>query len=152
MRPSAAWLLSSSLMVVALSSCGEGPDLSDSAMSGRTAAGGSDPGATVPGGSDPGATVPESVPAYPFKLVNPRVYTVIVYASAGAGEVLLDTLAAGDSVRIEVRVGSDPLKLRAVDLDGNELGSEYLDLPGMATASSPPDSTAPIRWELPPSP
>ena len=142
MRPSAAWLLASSLMVVALSSCGEGPGSSDSAMGGRTAA----------GGSDPGATVPESVPAYPFKLVNPRVYTVIVYASAGAGEVLLDTLAAGDSVRIEVRVGSDPLKLRAVDLDGNELGSEYLDLPDMATASSPPDSTAPIRWELPPSP
>ena len=113
MRPSAAWLLAASLMVVALSSCGEGPGSSDSAMSGRTAA----------GGSDPGATVPESVPAYPFKLVNPRVYTVIVYASAGAGEVLLDTVASGDSVRIEVRVGSDPLKLRAVDLDGNELGS-----------------------------
>ena len=142
MRPSAAWLLAASLMVVALSSCGEGPGSSDSAMSGRTAA----------GGSDPGATVPESVPAYPFELVNPRVYAVIVYASAGAGEVLLDTVAAGDSVRIEVRVGSDPLKLRAVDLDGNELGSEYLDLPDMATTSSPPDSTAPIRWELPPSP
>jgi len=141
-RPSAEWLLTSSLMVVALSSCGEGAGSSDSAMSGRTAA----------GGSDPGATVPESVPAYPFKLVNPRVYTVIVYASAGAGEVLLDTVASGDSVRIEVRVGSDPLKLRAVDLDGNELGSEYLDLPDMATTSSPPDSTAPIRWELPPSP
>ena len=142
MRPSAEWLLTSSLMVVALSSCGEGAGSSDSAMSGRTAA----------GGSDPGATVPESVPAYPFKLVNPRVYTVIVYASAGAGEVLLDTVASGDSVRIEVRVGSDPLKLRAVDLDGNELGSDYLDLPDMATTSSPPDSTAPIRWELPPSP
>jgi hypothetical protein len=141
-RPSAAWLLASSLMVVALSSCGEGPGSSDSAMSGRTAA----------GGSDPGATVPESVPAYPFELVNPRVYAVIVYASAGAGEVLLDTVAAGDSVRIEVRVGSDPLKLRAVDLDGNELGSEYLDLPDMAITSSPPDSSAPIRWELPPSP
>jgi hypothetical protein len=104
-------------MVVGLSSCGEGPGSSDSAMSGRTAA----------GRSDPGATVPESVPAYPFRLV-------------------------GDSVRIEVRVGSDPLKLRAVDLDGNELGSEYLDLPDMAAASSPPDSSAPIRWELPPSP
>ncbi len=142
MRPSAAWLLASSLMVVALSSCGEGSGSSDSAMSGQTAA----------GGSDPGATVAESVPAYPFKLVNPRVYTVIVYASAGAGEVLLDTVAAGDSVRIEVRVGSDPLKLRAVDLDGNELGSEYFDLPDMATTSSSPDSTAPIRWELPPSP
>ncbi len=142
MRPSAAWLLASSLMVVGLSSCGEGPGSSDSAMSGRTAA----------GRSDPGATVPESVPAYPFRLVNPRVYTVIVYASAGAGEVLLDTVASGDSVRIEVRVGSDPLKLRAVDLDGNELGSEYLDLPDMAAASSPPDSSAPIRWELPPSP
>ena len=130
MRPSAACLLASSLLLVGLSSCGEGPGSSDSATSGRTAA-----------GSDPGATVPESVPAYPFRL-----------ASAGAGEVLLDTVAAGDSSQIEVRVGSDPLKLRAVDLDGNELGSDYLDLPDMATASSPPDSTAPIRWELPPSP
>ncbi len=142
MRASAACLLASSLMVVGLSSCGEGPGSSDSAMSGRTAA----------GGSEPGATVPESVPAYPFRLVNPRVYTVIVYASAGAGEVLLDTVASSDSTQIEVRVGSDPLKLRAVDLDGNELGSEYLDLPDMATASLPPDSAAPIRWELPPSP
>jgi hypothetical protein len=129
-------------MVVGLASCGEGSGSSDSAMSGRTAA----------GGLEPGATVPESVPAYPFRLVNPRVYTVIVYASAGAGEVLLDTVASSDSTQIEVRVGSDPLKLRAVDLDGNELGSEYLDLPDMATASLPPDSAAPIRWELPPSP
>jgi hypothetical protein len=128
-------------MVVGLSSCSEGPGSSDSAMSGRAAA----------GASDPDATVAESVPAYPFRLVNPRVYTVIVYASAGAGEVLLDTVAAGDSTQMEVRVGSDPLKLRAVDLDGNELGSEYLDLSDVAI-SSPPDSAGPIRWELPLSP
>ncbi len=142
MRPSAAWLLASSLMVVGLSACGEGPETSDSAMSGRAAR----------GGADSAATVPEGVPAYPFKLVNPRVYAVIVYASAGAGEVLLDTVAAGDSTQIDVRVGSDPLKLRAVDLDGNELGSAYFDLPDLETASSPPDSAVPIRWELPRSP
>lgn len=142
MRRSRTWLLASALVVGWLSSCGEGPGSSGSAMSGRAAA----------GGADPGATVPEGIPAYPFRIVNPRVYTVIVFASAGAGEVVLDTVAAGDSVRIEVRVGSDPLKLRAVDLDGNELGTAFLDLPDMATASSPPDSAAPIRWELPPSP
>jgi len=142
MRPSSAWLLASSLMVAGLSSCGEGPGSSGSAMSDRA----------VAGGAEPGATVPESVPAYPFRIVNPRVYTVIVFASAGAGEVVLDTVAAGDSVRIELRVGSDPLKLRAVDLDGNELGSEFLDLPDMANAASPPDSATPIRWELRPSP
>ncbi len=145
MRLSGPWLLASSLMVagvlVGLSSCDEGPGSRGSASSGRTAS----------GGSEPGATVPASLPSYPFRLVNPRVYPVIVYASAGAGEVLLDTVASGDSVRIEVRVGSDPLKLRAVDLDGNELGSEYVDLPDMAPSSSP-DTTAPIRWELPPSP
>ena len=137
MRPSSAWLLASSLMVAGLSSCGAGSGSSGSAMS---------------DGAEPGATVPESVPAYPFRIVNPRVYTVVVFASAGAGEVVLDTVAAGDSVRIELRVGSDPLKLRAVDLDGNELGSEFLDLPDMANAASPPDSATPIRWELRPSP
>ena len=138
MRPSAAWLLASSLLVVGLSACGEGPETSDSAMSGRAGE----------GGAESGATVPEGVPAYPFKLVNPRVYTVIVYASAGAGEVLLDTVPAGDSTQIDVRVGSDPLKLRAVDLEGNELGSEYLDLPDLETSPPPPDSAVPIRWEL----
>lgn len=141
MRRSSAWLLALTLGVGGLSSCGEGPGSGDSAMS-RAAA----------GGAEPGATVLEGVSAYPFRIVNPRVYTVIVYASAGAGEVVLDTVAAGDSARIEVQVGSGPLKLRAVDLDGNELGSEFLDLPDLATASSPPDSSAPIRWELPPSP
>lgn len=142
MRPSAAGLLALSLVVAAPVSCGDGPGSGGSGRDGGAAAGGSEPGA--------GAT--ESVPAYPFRLVNPRVYPVIVYASAGAGEVLLDTVVAGDSVRIEVRVGSDPLKLRAVDLDGNELGSAFLDLPDPDSASPPPDSAAPIRWELPPSP
>lgn len=142
MRLCPARILALSLVVAAPASCGEGPGSGRVAGNGRAAA----------GGSGSGAIVAESVPSYPFRLVNPRVYSIVVYASAGAGEVLLDTVAARDSVRIEVRVGSDPLKLRAVDLDGNELGSEFLALPDLETASSPQDSAAPIRWKLPPSP
>lgn len=136
MRRSTAWLLASSLCVVGPSSCAEGPDSADSAMSVPPTA----------GGSGPGAADPEGIPAYALALVNPRVYTVIVYASAGAAEVLVDTVAAGDSAQVELRVGSGPLKLRAVDLDGNELGTEFIDLPDPAPSS--PDSAAPLRWEL----
>lgn len=142
MSPSPARLLAFSIVVAATVSCGEGPGSGGVATGGRAAA----------GGRESGAMVAESVPSYSFRLVNPRVYEIVVYASAGAGEVVLDTVSAGDSVRIEVRVGSDPLKLRAVDLDGNELGSEFLALPDMETAPSPPDSAVPIRWELSPSP
>lgn len=141
MRTSAAWLLGCSLTIAGLSSCGDGAGARDG-MRGRAAA----------GGSGPGAAVSESASAYPFKLVNSRVYPVLVYASAGAGEVMLDTVGAADSVRIEVLLASEPLKLRAVDLEGNELGTEFIDLPDVEDASSPPDSGIPIRWELPPSP
>jgi len=136
MRPSSAWLLASSLMVAGLSSCGEGPGSSGSAMS----------DGAVAGGAEPGATVPESVPAYPFRIVNPRVYTVVVFASAGAGARLF----AADGVRLE------PEQLR-FDADQGELmprepmrrRSLRLILSDFLTPADPGPDSAPrccIRW------
>ena len=90
----------------------------------------------------------DSVSTHPVMLVNPRVYPVIVLGSAGAREVLLDTVAAGDSSRLDVQVSSDLLKLRAIDLEGNELGSGFLQLPEAAQADSVA-TVAPLRWVLP---
>ena len=53
--------------------------------------------------------------------------------------------------QLEVRVASELLKLRAVDLEGNELGSAFLSL----REAPQPDSAGtapPLRWELPRSP
>ncbi len=90
--------------------------------------------------------------SYPLQLVNPRPYTVIVLASAGAAEVLVDTVPAADSTRVDLRVESDLVRLRAVDLEGNELGSGYLGVEGRSEDDEPADSIAPLRWELPPPP
>lgn len=78
---------------------------------------------------------------YPLRLVNPRFYPIVVFASAGAREVLVDTVAARDSSRLNVQVAAGLLRLRALDLEGNELG--------VAVLSTGVDS---LSWELPPPP
>ena len=78
---------------------------------------------------------------YPLRLVNPRFYPIVVFASAGAREVLVDTVAARDSSRLNVQVAAGLLRLRAVDLEENELGVTVL--------STGVDS---LSWELPPPP
>lgn len=68
---------------------------------------------------------------------------VVVFASAGAEEVVLDTVVAADSVRVDVRVRADTLILRAVrlpsgDAQGRELSRRVVELTG--------DSA--VRWEI----
>ena len=88
------------------------------------------------------------VPSRIVRLVNPRAYPVVILGSAGAGEVLLDTLGAGDSALVDVRVGSELLKLRALDLEGHELGRGFLEL-GDPSSRIDQDSMTSLRWVLP---
>ena len=93
---------------------------------------------------------------YPLRLVNPRFYPIVVFASAGAREVLLDTVAAMDSSRLNVQVAAGLLRLRAVDLEGNELGVAFLstwrdDPPGGAEGGARRGVDS-LSWELPPPP
>lgn len=93
---------------------------------------------------------------YPLRLVNPRFYPIVVFASAGAREVLLDTVAARDSSRLNVQVAAGLLRLRAVDLEGNELGVAFLstwrdDPPGGAEGGARRGVDS-LSWKLPPPP
>jgi hypothetical protein len=63
---------------------------------------------------------------------------LLVYASAGAGRVTLDTVPGRDSVRVNVQVRARSLSLDAEDADGRTIGSTILEL---APASS-------NRWEI----
>lgn len=132
------------LAVASAVACDAGSDLPD-----PTADGGPHPSGE---GGRPGAVAEGSLASYPLRLVNPRPYVVIVLASAGATEVLVDTIPAIDSTRVDVIVESDLLRLRAVDLEGNELGSGYLSVADSVEDGEPPDSIPRLRWELPPPP
>jgi hypothetical protein len=93
---------------------------------------------------------------YPLRLVNPRFYPIVVFASAGAREVLLDTVAAMDSSWLNVQVAAGLLRLRAVDLEGNELGVAFLstwrdDPPGGAEGGARRGVDS-LSWKLPPPP
>lgn len=79
---------------------------------------------------------------YALRLVNPSEDTIMVLASAGAARVVLDTLPAGDSVRLNVRLRSDVILLEGSDLRGGRVGSTELLLE--------PDSLN--RWEALPAP
>ncbi|MCK5412415.1 MAG: hypothetical protein KAJ67_09980 [Gemmatimonadetes bacterium] len=93
---------------------------------------------------------------YPLRLVNPRFYPIVVFASARAREVLLDTVAARDSSRLNVQVAAGLLRLRAVDLEGNELGvavlSTWRDHPPGGAEGGARRGVDSLSWELPPPP
>ena len=93
---------------------------------------------------------------YPLRLVNPRFYPIVVFASAGAREVLVDTVAARDSSRLNVQVAAGLLRLRAVDLEGNELGvavlSTWRDDPLGGEEGGARRGVDSLSWELPPPP
>lgn len=75
-------------------------------------------------------------------LVNPHGREARVFASAGAVRVALDTVPAGDSVRVDVRVRADRIRLEAEDAGGAAIGSLELELePGEIN-----------RWEIGPPP
>ncbi|MEE8561676.1 MAG: hypothetical protein V3S91_06865 [Gemmatimonadota bacterium] len=116
--------------------------------------------AGVPASEAAGQTDAEAdtsgVRLYPLRLVNPRFYPIVVFASAGAREVLLDTVAAMDSSWLNVQVAAGLLRLRAVDLEGNELGVAFLstwrdDPPGRAEDGAR-RSVDSLSWKLSPPP
>jgi len=96
------------------------------------------------------------VPLYPLRLVNPRFYPIVVFASAGAREVLVDTVAARDSSRLNVQVAAGLLRLRAVDLEGNQLGVAVLSLsrgdPPGGVEGGAERGVDSLSWELAPPP
>ena len=69
-------------------------------------------------------------------LINRHQVPLVVFADGGAGEVLLDTVAATDSARVNVIIAADSVSLRAVGPDGTSGSPERVGLGG--------DST---RWE-----
>lgn len=123
-----------------LAACGGEPE-PDAAGEGRPAA--SD---TVPVSSEavPGAGG-ESASAGPadrddrpvhrrlLRIVNPGEDDVVVYASAGAGRVGLDTVAAGDSAEVNVESRAPRVGLHAM-AGGRRVGSDSLDLTAAGTA------------------
>lgn len=86
-----------------------------------------------------GDSEPPPLRAYPLLLVNPGRMEARVFASAGAGRVPLDTLAAGDSARVDVRVRATRLRLEAEAPGGRPLGAEEIELTEGAL----------LRWEVP---
>ena len=120
------------------------PAVSESAVSESDAAGGNavagdamardDAAVTRDSFADGGGWRPMSVPAttepdtYPLVIFNPHPVTLIVFADGGAGEVLLDTVDAGDSARVRLLIGADSVTLRAVSPDGGTGAPERIHL------------------------
>ncbi|UCG76939.1 MAG: hypothetical protein JSV95_06575 [Gemmatimonadota bacterium] len=141
-----AGLAVASILALGLPSCGAGGNPGPQ--------GNADSGSEGP--SAPGVAT-DDASSRRLRLVNPRVYPVIIYGSAGAGEVLFDTLPPRDSTLLDVRVAAAFLRLRAVDGAGNELATGYIDLSGQpndrrTTAERSSDEGAELRWELTPRP
>ena len=59
-------------------------------------------------------------------ILNAARETAVIQADAGAGIVILDTLAAGDSIRLKLESRADSIQLRALRLSGALLGSEWV--------------------------
>lgn len=80
------------------------------------------PGATpLPGEQE------EELRRYRLLLVNGTEVDAVVFASAGADRVVLDTVLQGDSIRVDVEVRSRWLRLEASDDRGVELGGEEVE-------------------------
>jgi hypothetical protein len=76
---------------------------------------------------------------YPLRLVNRTAQPAVVYADAGAGRVVLDTIAPLDSTRVDIEVRAAELRLQATDLAGQSL----------ITATVAPVADSLTRWEVP---
>ena len=67
-----------------------------------------------------GAVAPE-LRAYPLRIVNHFSAQIVVWASAGAQRVVLDTVPARDSARIDVQVRAQRILLEVTDASGRPL-------------------------------
>lgn len=61
-------------------------------------------------------------------IINRSPEDAVVRADGGAGAVLVDTVAAGDSLEVRLESRVDSLLLTAVDVAGVEMGRKWLDL------------------------
>jgi len=93
-----------------------------------------------PDGPPPLPTLPGEGEAreYRLRLVNLLEREALVFASAGAGRVALDTVPGTDSTLVDIRLRADRVLLEARDRSGRVLKSETLDL----------DGTTVNRWEI----
>lgn len=98
------------------------------------------PEASEPDGSPPLPTLPGEGEArdYRLQLVNLLEREALVFASAGAGRVALDTVPGTDSTLVDIRLRADRVLLEARDRAGRVLKSDTLDLDGSAVN----------RWEI----
>jgi hypothetical protein len=62
--------------------------------------------------------------------VNGGDSELLVRASAGAGDVTVDTLTAGDSSRVNLESTADSLRLWALDHRGRQAGEGRIVRPG----------------------
>lgn len=65
---------------------------------------------------------------YQLLLVNTREVEAHVFAHAGAARVMLDTVPALDSVRLDIRLRATRVNLEAEDAIGRPLSSDLLEL------------------------
>ncbi len=95
------------------------------------------PGTTDSAGAVPPDPAPPSVPTLPGEgeprryrllLLNRTDTEVYAFASAGAAQVVLDTVPAADSVRVDVRVRAGRVNLEARDAGGRLIVSGVIEL------------------------
>lgn len=99
---------------------GAGADGSDSIAPAPSAGAGEPPFPPLPGEGEPRI--------YRLLLVNALESEATVYASAGARRVVLDTVPARDSVRVDIRMRADEVDLEARDPRGYALAETTLEL------------------------
>ena len=133
------------LLAMALSACAE-PDDPEGAAPPPTDALVTDSAAadSAPGAVDDGAPPIPSLPGegaprqYRLRLVNLLDRDAFVFASAGAGRVVVDTVPGADSTIVDIRLRSDHVTLEARDPSGRVVKSEEVDL----------DRSVVNRWEI----
>ncbi len=75
---------------------------------------------------------------YLLQLVNLTGEPAVVYADAGAGRVVLDTLDARDSARVNIEIRAREVRLEASDLTGRTLREARIS----------PRADSLTRWEI----
>jgi hypothetical protein len=68
-------------------------------------------------------TTNEITPAW---LVNGMDAAIVVKGEAGAGQVVLDTIPAADSILVRIETRADSVRLEALTITGRTVGSEFV--------------------------
>ncbi|MEJ2482605.1 MAG: hypothetical protein P8049_05675 [Gemmatimonadota bacterium] len=132
--------MASVLVAVAIASCGPErtpdarPDEEAAGSTGNAAAPSPNPGSEVPSAMEPEASPFRNFPLppdpasggevrrHPVRIENPGPGRFLVTASAGAAPVVLDTLDAGESYRVDLKAPAGALRIRWRSLEGRSSG------------------------------